>query len=67
MLAGIQRLDLANYDAYLAGLLAEQSWEHVQRRTAAHADIHVINPMMPDGRERSSCQLRRFHHGITLG
>ena len=34
-------------------VLAEHAWEHVQRRTADSADIHVINPMMPDGREIS--------------
>ncbi|MBR2117247.1 MAG: NAD-glutamate dehydrogenase [Afipia sp.] len=45
--------DLANYDAASLAFLAEQAWEHVQRRTAGRADIRVINPMMPDGREIS--------------
>jgi glutamate dehydrogenase len=45
--------DLANYDAASLAFLAEQAWEHVQRRTAGSADIRVINPMMPDGREIS--------------
>ena len=45
--------DLANYDASSLALLAEQSWEHVQRRTAGSADIRVVNPVMPDGREIS--------------
>src|SRR5258706_6157248 len=45
--------DLANYDAASLAFLAEQAWEHVQRRTAGNADIRVINPMMPDGREIS--------------
>src|SRR5260370_21747157 len=45
--------DLANYDATSLAFLAEQAWEHVQRCTAGSADIRVINPMMPDGREIS--------------
>src|SRR3982074_945133 len=45
--------DLANYDAASLAFLAEQAWEHVQRRTAGSADIRLINPMMPDGREIS--------------
>jgi glutamate dehydrogenase len=45
--------DLANYDAVSLAFLAEQAWEHVQRRTTGSADIRVINPMMPDGREIS--------------
>src|ERR1700716_2360020 len=45
--------DLANYDAASLAFLAEQAWEQVQRRTAGSADIRVINPMMPDGREIS--------------
>jgi glutamate dehydrogenase len=45
--------DLANYDAASLALLAEQAWEHVQRRTAGSADIRVVNPTMPDGREIS--------------
>src|SRR6201982_508818 len=43
--------DLANYDASSLAFLAEQAWEHVQQRTAGSADICVVNPMMPDGRE----------------
>src|ERR1700745_3084881 len=45
--------DLANYDASSLAFLAEQAWEHVQQRTAGSADIRVINPIMPDGREIS--------------
>src|SRR6202047_1197973 len=45
--------DLVNYDAASLAFLAEQAWEHVQRRTTGSADIRVINPMMPDGREIS--------------
>src|SRR3979409_1728900 len=45
--------DLASYDAASLAFLAEQAWEHVQRRTTGSADIRVINPMMPDGREIS--------------
>src|SRR5713101_7755725 len=45
--------DLANYDAASLAFLAEQAWEHVQRRTAGRANFRVINPMMPDGREIS--------------
>ena len=45
--------DLVNYDAASLAFLAEQAWEHVQQRTAGSADIRVINPMMPDGREIS--------------
>src|SRR6266403_2777594 len=45
--------DLASYDAASLAFLAEQAWEHVQQRTAGGADIRVINPMMPDGREIS--------------
>jgi glutamate dehydrogenase len=45
--------DLANYDAASLAFLAEQAWEHVQRRTADRANFRVINPMMPDGREIS--------------
>jgi len=45
--------DLVNYDAASLAFLAEQAWEHVQRRTAGSADIRVSNPMMPDGREIS--------------
>src|SRR5712671_5331618 len=49
--------DLANYDAASLAFLAKQAWEHVQRRTAGSADIRVINPMMPDGREISVLQV----------
>src|SRR6516165_7745958 len=45
--------DLANCDASSLAFLAEQAWEHVQQRTAGSADIRVVNPMMPDGREIS--------------
>ncbi len=45
--------DLASYDAPTLAFLAEQAWEHVQQRTAGSADIRVINPTMPDGREIS--------------
>ena len=45
--------DLANYDASSLAFLAEQAWEHVQRRRAGSANIRVLNPMMPDGREIS--------------
>jgi glutamate dehydrogenase len=45
--------DLASYDATSLAFLAEQAWEHVQPRTVGSADIRVINPMMPDGREIS--------------
>ncbi|MEH2559300.1 NAD-specific glutamate dehydrogenase [Bradyrhizobium algeriense] len=45
--------DLASYDAPSLAFLAEQAWEHVQQRTAGSADIRVINPTMPDGREIS--------------
>ncbi|MDN5004736.1 NAD-glutamate dehydrogenase [Bradyrhizobium sp. GCM10027634] len=49
--------DLANYDASSLALLAEQAWEHVQRRTAGRADIRIVNPMMPDGREMSVLEI----------
>src|SRR6266699_918303 len=49
--------DLVNYDAASLAFLAEQAWEHVQQRTAGSADIRVINPMMPDGREISVLQV----------
>ena len=45
--------DLTNCDASSLAFLAEQAWEHVQQRTAGSADIRVVNPMMPDGREIS--------------
>jgi glutamate dehydrogenase len=45
--------DLGNYDAASLAFLAEQAWEHVQRGTAGRANIRVINPTMPDGREIS--------------
>ncbi len=45
--------DLASYDAASLAFLAEQAWEHVQQRTTGSADISVINPIMPDGREIS--------------
>src|ERR1700726_48539 len=49
--------DLANYDAGSLAFLAEQAWEHVQRRTTGRADLRVINPMMPDGREISVLEI----------
>src|SRR5262249_3279027 len=49
--------DLANHDAASLAFLARQAWEHVQRRTAGHADIRVINPMMPDSREISVLEI----------
>ncbi|WP_298367034.1 NAD-glutamate dehydrogenase [uncultured Bradyrhizobium sp.] len=49
--------DLANHDALSLAFLAEQAWEHVQRRTAGSADIRVVNPMMPDGREISVLEI----------
>ena len=49
--------DLANYDAASLALLAEQAWEHVQRRTAGSADIRVANPMLPNGREISVLEI----------
>ena len=45
--------DLTNCDASSLAFLADQAWEHVQQRTAGSADIRVVNPMMPDGREIS--------------
>src|SRR5467141_3164038 len=45
--------DRVDYDAASLAFLAERAWEHVQQRTAGSADIRVINPMMPDGREIS--------------
>ena len=45
--------DLASCDAPSLAFLAEQAWEHVQQRTTGSADIRVINPIMPDGREIS--------------
>ncbi|WP_063693266.1 NAD-glutamate dehydrogenase [Bradyrhizobium stylosanthis] len=49
--------DLANYDAASLALLAEQAWEHVQRRTAGSADIRVANPTLPNGREISVLEI----------
>ncbi|SEC95593.1 glutamate dehydrogenase [Bradyrhizobium erythrophlei] len=49
--------DLANHDALSLAFLAEQAWEHVQQRTAGGADIRVVNPMMPDGREISVLEI----------
>jgi len=49
--------DLASYDASSLAFLAEQAWEHVQRRTAGRADIRIVNPMMPDGREISVLEI----------
>lgn len=49
--------DLASYDASSLAFLAEQAWEHVQRRTSGGADIRIINPTMPDGREMSVLEI----------
>ena len=49
--------DLANHDVSSLAFLAEQAWEHVQRRTAGSADIRVVNPKMPDGREISVLEI----------
>ncbi|WP_429024619.1 NAD-glutamate dehydrogenase [Bradyrhizobium sp. I1.14.4] len=49
--------DLTNYDAASLALLAEQAWEHVQRRTAGSADIRVVNPTLPNGREISVLEI----------
>ena len=49
--------DLANYDAASLAVLAEQAWEHVQRRTAGSADIRVVNPTLPNGREISVLEI----------
>src|SRR6476661_10038264 len=49
--------DLVGYDAASLAFLAEQAWEHVQQRTAGNADIRVVNPTMPDGREISVLEI----------
>src|SRR6478736_8671064 len=49
--------DLVNFDAASLAFLAEQAWEHVQQRTTGSADIRVINPTMPDGREISVLEI----------
>src|SRR6516165_4619471 len=49
--------DLANYDASSLALLAEQAWEQVQRRTAGAADIRIVNPNLPNGREISVLEI----------
>ncbi len=49
--------DLANCDAASLAVLAEQAWEHVQRRTAGSADIRVVNPTLPNGREISVLEI----------
>src|SRR5262247_1684745 len=49
--------DLTNYDATSLAFLAEQAWGHVQKRTAGCADIRIVNPMMPDGREISVLEI----------
>ena len=49
--------DLANYDAASLALLAEQAWEHVQQRTAGRADIRIVNPTLPNGREISVLEI----------
>ncbi|NOJ39115.1 NAD-glutamate dehydrogenase [Bradyrhizobium australiense] len=49
--------DLANYDAASLAFLADQAWQHVQQRTAGSADVRVLNPLMPDGREISVLEI----------
>ena len=49
--------DLASCDVPSLAFLAEQAWEHVQQRTTGSADIRVINPIMPDGREISVLEI----------
>ncbi len=49
--------DLSSHDAASLAFLAEQAWEHVQRRSPDSADIRVVNPMMPDGREISVVEI----------
>ena len=49
--------DLAGHDASSLALLAEQAWKHVQHRTAGAADIRIVNPEMPDGREISVLEI----------
>jgi glutamate dehydrogenase len=49
--------DLANHDAASLAFLADEAWEYVQQRTAGSADIRVVNPMMPDGREISVLEI----------
>ncbi|CAM5776069.1 NAD-glutamate dehydrogenase [Labrys miyagiensis] len=49
--------DLSSHDAASLAFLAEQAWEHVQRRTPDKADIRVVNPTMPDGREISVVEI----------
>lgn len=49
--------DLDNYDAASLALLAEHAWEHVQRRTSGSADIRVVNPTLPNGREISVLEI----------
>src|SRR5215468_9120162 len=49
--------DLANCDASSLAFLAEQAWARVQNRTAGSADIRIVNPTMPDGREISVLEI----------
>ncbi|MDQ0396341.1 NAD-glutamate dehydrogenase [Labrys monachus] len=49
--------DLAGHDAASLALLAEQAWDHVQRHRPGSADIRVVNPAMPDGREISVVEI----------
>ena len=58
--------DLANYDAASLALLAEQTWEHVQRRTTGSADIRIVNPTMPDGREISVLEILNDDMSVSL-
>ena len=63
--------DLASCDVPSLVFLAEQAWEHVQQRTKGSADIRVINPIMPDGREPTGHmvgnKLRAFRGQIVGG
>ncbi len=49
--------DLSSHDAASLAVLAEQAWEHVQRRSPDSADIRIVNPTMPDGREISVVEI----------
>jgi glutamate dehydrogenase len=49
--------DLATHDAASLAYLTEMAWEHVQRRSPDRADIRVVNPDMPDGREISVVEI----------
>ena len=63
--------DLDNFDAASLALLAEQAWEHVQRRTAGSADIRVVNPTFAerarDFRARDSQRQHAFPVRLHYG